>query len=110
MSCVLPFCGVARVLPLSWAGLVISGLTTSWAPPAVAPAISRTACPSDLAKALMAGPEPTKVASSEPPSSAFTASPPALKVCVVSLVLPSSVLNRPCSTPRMAEACVTLGK
>ena len=43
----------------------------------------------------MAGPEPMKLASREPPSSAFTSSPPALKVCVVSLVLPSSLLKEP---------------
>ena len=70
MSCVLPACGVAMILPLSCSGEVMSGETTSWAPPEVEPAISRTASPLDLAKALMAGPEPMKPASSEPPSSA----------------------------------------
>jgi hypothetical protein len=58
MSWVLPSCGVAIVLPLSCSGLVMSGLTTSCAPPSVAPATSRTASPSDLAKALIAGPDP----------------------------------------------------
>jgi hypothetical protein len=68
----------------------MSGLTTSWAPPDVEPAITRTPSPLDLANPLMAGLEPMKPASSEPPSSAAISSPPALNVCVVSFVEPSS--------------------
>jgi hypothetical protein len=87
---VLLACGVATILFLSCSGEVMSGLTTSWAPPDVEPAITRTPSPLDLAKPLMAGLEPMKPASSEPPSSAAISSPPALNVCVVSLVEPSS--------------------
>ncbi len=54
-SCVLPSCGVASFLPTRSAGVVISGCTTSAAPPDVAPATMRIASPSDFAKALMAG-------------------------------------------------------
>ena len=57
-------------LALEVSGVVMSGETTSCAPPEVAPAISRTASPLLFAKALIAGPEPMKPASSEPPSSA----------------------------------------
>jgi len=42
-----------------------------------------------LAKALIAGLDPMKPASSEPPSSALTSSPPALNCWVISLVPPS---------------------
>ena len=97
--------------PLSAAAVSIPGLATSWAPPEVAPARSRTASPPDLAKALIAGPEPMNVMSSELPSSAPTASVPSLKVWVVSLVaVPSSAANSPCRTPISAVAWVMLGK
>ena len=79
MSCVLPACGVAMILPLSCSGEVMSGETTSCAPPEVEPAISRIASPLLFAKALMAGPEPMKPASSEPPSSAETSSGPGVE-------------------------------
>ena len=36
-SWVLPSCGVAMILPLSWSGEVMSGEVTSWAPPDVEP-------------------------------------------------------------------------
>ena len=106
----LPFCGVAMILPLSWSGEVMSGETTSWAPPDVEPAMIRTAWPLDLANALIAGLEPMNPASSEPPSSAETSSPPALNVCVVSFVEPSSAVKKPWATPMIAGAWVMLGK
>ena len=109
-SCVLPSCGVAMILPLSCSGEVMSGETTSWAPPEVEPAMSRTASPLDLANALMAGLEPMKPASSEPPSSAETSSGPALNVWVVSLVEPSSCWKKPFATPISAGAWVMFGK
>ena len=90
MSCVFPACGVATILPLSCSGEVMSGETTSCAPPEVEPATSRTASPLLFANALIAGPEPMKPASRELPSSAETSSGPALKVWVVSFVEPSS--------------------
>ena len=68
MSCVLPSCGVAIVLPRSCSGVVMSGLTTNWAPPAVAPEMSRTASPFDLANALIDGPEPMNVMSRTRPA------------------------------------------
>ena len=56
MSCVFPACGVAMILPLSCSGEVMSGETTSCAPPEVEPAISRRASPLLFANALIAGP------------------------------------------------------
>ena len=49
MSWVLPSCGVAIFLPLRSATLVIPGFTTRPAPPLVAPEMTRTAWPADLA-------------------------------------------------------------
>lgn len=110
MSWVLPSCGVAMIVPLSCSGEVMSGLVTSWAPAEVEPATRRTASPFDLVKALIAGPEPMNATSIEPPSRALTWSGPALKVWVVSFVLPSSLANRPCFTPTSAGAWVMFGK
>ena len=78
------------ILALERLGRGDAGETTSCAPPEVEPAISRTASPLLFANALIAGPEPMKPASRELPSSAETSSGPALKVCVVSFVEPSS--------------------
>ena len=72
--------------------------------------MSRTASPLDLANALIAGLEPMNPASSEPPSSAETSSPPALNVWVVSFVEPSSLAKKPLATPMSAGAWVMLGK
>ena len=46
-SWVLPSCGVAIVLPLSWLGEVIDEETTRAAPPDVAPEMILMACPCD---------------------------------------------------------------
>jgi hypothetical protein len=51
-----------------------------------------------------------KDASSEPPSSAPTASGPALNLVGTSLVLPSSLVNSFWSSPTSAAAWVTFGK
>ena len=48
-SWVLPSDGVAMLLPLRSAALVMSGLTTRNAPPDVEPEMTRTALPLDLA-------------------------------------------------------------
>jgi hypothetical protein len=93
--CVLPVCGVAMRLPRSCSTLVISGFTTSAAPPEVAPATMRSASPLLLTKALMAGLGPMYVASIAPANSASTAAGPALKVCVVSFVPPAPGRTRP---------------
>ena len=57
MSWVPPVCGEAIRLPARSSGFVMSGFTTSDAPPLVAPAMMRMAPPSALllTKALMAG-------------------------------------------------------
>src|SRR5712691_6869019 len=67
------------VLPSRPAADVISGLTTRYAPPDVAPAMIRIAAPLDLAKALIAGFGPMNVASIAPFRSASDAAGPALK-------------------------------
>ena len=58
-SWVLPSDGVARDFPLSWAALVMPCLTTSDAPPMVAPEMILMAVPLDFCQALMAGLGPT---------------------------------------------------
>src|SRR5579871_689113 len=58
-SCVLPSCGVAIFLPLRSATLLIEDLTTSDAPPEVAPAMILTAEPCVCAQAVMVGLGPT---------------------------------------------------
>jgi hypothetical protein len=88
---------------------VISGFTTSCAPPETEPETSWMA-PLDLVKALIAGPEPMNATSSELPSSALTSSGPALKVWVVSFVEPRFWAKKPFFTPISAGACVTFGK
>src|SRR3954470_15031559 len=111
MSCVPPVWGEASFLPLSCAGVVMSGRTTSAAPPDVAPAMMRIAWPLLFTKALMAGFGPRYAASRAPPNSASTAAGPALNTCVLSVVvLPSSLAKTPSPTPYTAVACVTLAK
>ena len=58
-SWVLPFCGLARVLPFSCAAEVMSGFTTSSAPPVVAPATIFNASPWDCTYADSAADGPT---------------------------------------------------
>src|SRR5690242_965200 len=77
-SCVLPSCGLASFVPLSWLGLVIEGFTTRNAPPDASPEMILIAVPCDFCHALIAGLGPTYVASRPPERSAFTASGPAL--------------------------------
>src|SRR5207302_8003244 len=110
-SCVPPSCGSAIYLLLSCAGEVMLGLTTSSAPPEVAPAMTRIAEPCDWTNALVVGLGPTKVASTEPDRMAVTASPPALNVWVSMVTLdPSAVAKNPFFTPTRAEAWVRFGK
>lgn len=70
-----------------------------------------SAWPCDCAHPLMAGLGPTKVASTAPENSASIASPPALKVWVVSVTSsPRCSAKVPFSTPTSAGAWVMFGK
>jgi hypothetical protein len=89
-SWVLASCGVASVFPPSWATDVMEGLTMSSAPPVVAPAMIRSACPWLLTYPLTAGAGPTYAASIAPVSRAEISSGPAVKTSVASLVEPSA--------------------
>ena len=79
-SCVLPSWGVATFWPFRSAAELMVGLTTSEAPPEVAPATMRRASPFDFTKPLMVGLGPMKVASMAPENRASVAAPPALKI------------------------------
>src|SRR6266550_2444262 len=110
-SWVLPSCGDATVLPRRTAADVISGLTTRYAPPDVAPAMIRIAAPLDLAKALIAGFGPMNVASIAPFRSASDAAGPALKDETVNVTPgPRAFWMIPLSTPTIAVAWVMFGK
>ncbi len=71
----------------------------------------RTASPSDLEKALMAGFGPMNVASSAPEKMASTASGPALNGFGVSVTLSGNAASKmPCLRPASAVAWVRFGK
>src|ERR1700680_4138736 len=111
MSWVFPSCGDDRVLPARSAGKLPAAsalLTTRPAPPDAVPAMITT-LPLVLMNALIAGPGPTKAASSDPPSSASLSAGPALNV-VVLMVAPVGIapLKKPWDTPMSAGACVKL--